>query len=69
MTATQKKWGGSILATQEKPIISVKEARKVLGHDAVDLSDASVLGVINSLQKIASNLLDSSRVPNNIMVQ
>ena len=65
MSATQKKWNGRLIAIQEKQIISVKEARKILGHDAVDLSDASIMGVIDSLYKIANNLLESTKVPIN----
>lgn len=66
--AHQKIWSGKVAQPDEKQIISVKEARKILGHDAVDLSDASIMGIINSLNKIAIGLLDNSRVPNNQMV-
>ena len=56
------------MASKDKQIITVKEARKLLGRDAVDLSDASVMGIIKSLTKISLNLLDNTRVPNNRMV-
>ncbi|NCB71003.1 MAG: hypothetical protein EOM45_04335 [Clostridia bacterium] len=68
MSATQKTWSGSVMASKDKQIITVKEARKLLGRDAVDLSDASVMGIIKSLTKISLNLLDNTRVPNNEMV-
>lgn len=66
--AHQKRWAGDLVSSQSKLITSVKEARKLLGHDAVDLSDASIMGIINSLTKIANGLLEKTRVPNNEMV-
>lgn len=66
--AHQKTYSKDIITLQNKPIISIKEARKILGREAIDLSDVSILGIINSLQKIASGLLDSAKVPNNLMV-
>ena len=68
MTARQKTWSGQSLSINEKPIISVKEARKILGKEYDNLSDEGLQGVIVSLYKIASSLLDSIRVPNNRMV-
>lgn len=64
----QKRWNGQVLPVQEKSIITVKEARKLLGKDAIDMSDMQVQGVINSLSKIVGYLLTNIKVPNNLMV-
>lgn len=66
--AHQKKWSGKVLPQPSKPIISAKEARKLLGKDAIDMSDASIMGVVSSLSKIANHLLDSVKVPSTQMV-
>lgn len=68
MGVTQKVWNGTILSVSEDPIISVKEARKMLGKEYKELSDDNLLGVINSLHKIAFSLLESIIVPNKEMV-
>ena len=49
----------------EKPIISVKEARKILGYEYRELSDDNLLGVIVSLTKIAQFYLGFLEVPKN----
>lgn len=61
--AHQNKWNGQILSISEKPIISVKEARKILGKEYDNVSDDNLMGIIKSLSKIASYYLDSIRVP------
>lgn len=66
--AHQNRWSGQTLSISEKPIISVNEARKILGKEYENLSDDSLQRVIVSLHKIANSLLDSIRVPNNEMV-
>ncbi len=43
-----------------EPIISIKEARKLLGVESRDMSDDQVLEVIIFFQKLANNLLDQS---------
>ena len=52
----------------EKPIISVKEARKILGYEYRELSDDNLLGVIVSLTKIAQFYLGFLEVPKNKQV-
>jgi len=59
----QQTWSGQVLSASEKPIISVKEARKVLGKEYNDLSDDNLLGVIMSLTKIAQFYLGFLEVP------
>lgn len=66
--AHQNRWGGQILSISEKPIISVKEARKVLGKDYSELSDEHLMGAIISLSKIANYFLDNIKVPDNYKV-
>ena len=68
MSAKQKTWDGAMMTIGDRQIITVKEARKILGKDAIDLSDASIMGIIHSVSKISNNLLDNIRVPNNQMV-
>lgn len=45
-----------------KPIISVKEARKLLGADANGMSDEEILHVIETLQSLAKNAIEDARV-------
>ena len=61
----QQTWSGQVLSISEKPIISVKEARKVLGKDYDELSDEHLMGVIVSLSKIANYFLGIVKVPEN----
>lgn len=68
MGVHQKKWNGDILSVSDKPIITIKEARKILGKEYKNVSDDNLSGVIYSLYKIANYLLASTRVPNNQMV-
>lgn len=61
--AHQNKWNGQILSVSEKPIISVKEARKILGKEYDNVSDDNLMGIIKSLSQIANYYLDSIIVP------
>lgn len=61
--AHQNRWSGQILSISEKPIISVKEARKILGKEYDNLSDDNLMGIIKSLTQIANYYLDAIRVP------
>ena len=61
--AHQNKWSGQILSISDKPIISVKEARKILGKEYDNVTDDSLLGIIRSLTQIANYYLDSIKVP------
>jgi len=61
----QRTWSGQVLSISEKPIISTKEARKVLGKDYDELSDEHLMGVIVSLSKIADYFLGMVKVPEN----
>lgn len=49
-----------------RPIISVKEARKLLGKKISDkLSDEDVLGLIGNMSFLANRLLETKTVPRN----
>lgn len=55
--------------SQYKPIITVKEARKILGKNISDLlSDEEVGRLIGSMSEIANRLLSMKSVPQNDMV-
>lgn len=45
----------------DKPIISVKEARKLLGKDARKMTDEEVLETINTLDVMANDALVQAR--------
>lgn len=47
----------NFISTDEKPIITVKEARKILGNDAKDLSDQAVAEQIRCLAILAKRIL------------
>jgi hypothetical protein len=53
------------LNTQNKQIISLKEARKLIGKDGQYLTDDDLMGLIIQMQQIASSMIDSALVPNN----
>ena len=57
-----------MLTISEKPIITIGEARKVLGKEYVDLSDEYLMGLIVSLSKISNHFLDTIPVPKNSKV-
>ena len=44
-----------------KPIISVKEARKILGSDAVEMSDEEIEQVVATLHSLAKSALDDAK--------
>lgn len=46
------------------PLISIKEARKLLGSDSNSLTDDDIMGTIMKLQQLASDILDTIKVPN-----
>lgn len=60
----QKTWNGQIMAISERPIISMKEARKILGIEYKNLSDEHIMGVVASLEQIAIHFLINVKVPN-----
>ncbi len=64
----QRSYSGRIIFTSEKPIISTKEARKILGNEYKELSEDNLLGVITSLTQIAQFYLGLLKVPNNKQV-
>ena len=54
------------ISKYQKPIITVKEARKILGKKASDqLSNEAVGRLIGSMTLIADRLLESRLVPQN----
>mgnify|MGYP003595441395 CR=1 FL=1 len=64
----QKTWSGQTMTVSDKPIISAKEARKILGKDYNNLSDEHIMGVVRALEKIAIHFLLNVKVPNNTKV-
>lgn len=44
------------------PIISVKEARKILGSDSIGMTDEQILEVINTLDLLAEDSLKKARI-------
>ena len=65
---TQRTWSGQIMTISDKPIISVKEARKILGKEYGSLTDEHIMGVVASLERIAVHFLLNIKVPNKRMV-
>lgn len=61
-------WKDNGFLYSDKAIISVKEARKILGKEVSEsLSDADLMEVIGIMSKLADVLLSEEFVPNNIM--
>ncbi|HEX3568207.1 MAG TPA: hypothetical protein VHT70_00845 [Candidatus Saccharimonadales bacterium] len=52
------------LAHSRREIITIKEARKLLGQEAKDLNDTQVKEIIDSLQSIAKKYLSTSSSKN-----
>ena len=46
---------------RDKPIVSVKEAREILGKDADSMTDAEILNVINTLDLLAKDDLEQAK--------
>ena len=57
MTARQKKWNGKITAVPVAPIISVGEARKILGKQYKVISDDDLMLVIAHMRTVAEGAL------------
>jgi hypothetical protein len=57
MTAHQQTWNGRLATVSEAPIISVNEARKVLGKQAKSVSDDDLMLVVYHMRKIAESML------------
>lgn len=57
MTAHQKTWNGKMVTVPETPIITVGEARKVLGKESKTISDDDLLLVIARMRKLAEGML------------
>jgi len=71
MSATQKTWNGRTVTDgliSGGLIISLKEARKLLGSDSDGISDEYLIKLIQSFCKISGRILDNILVPNNQMV-
>lgn len=45
-----------------KPVITVKEARRLLGKDSKDLNDVEVMEIVNNLHVIAKEYLQKKSV-------
>jgi len=55
---------------EERPIISVKEARKLLGKELSDtLTDIDLMEVIKLMYYLANTLMEFKKVPQNTMVE
>ena len=59
MTAHQKKWNGKMAAVPVAPIISVNEARKILGKQYNVISDDDLMLVIAHMRTVAEGALAS----------
>ena len=46
---------------RDKPIVSVKEAREILGKDADSMTDEEILNVINTLDLLAKDALEQAK--------
>lgn len=57
MTAHQQTWNGKIATVPETPIISVNEARKILGKQSKAISDDDLMLVISRMRKVADGML------------
>ena len=71
MSATQKTWNGKTASdglVSDGLIISLKEARKLLGSESSGISDEYLAKIINSFENLSSRALDHILVPNNHMV-
>lgn len=54
----------------DKPVISVKEARKLLGKELSEqLSDAGLMEVVSLMSHLTITLLEHNSVPQNVMVE
>jgi hypothetical protein len=49
------------LPISEQPIVSVEEARQILGEDAVGMADDEILNVINTLDLLAKDALQEAK--------
>lgn len=47
--------------SKDKPVISVDEARNILGTDAVGMSDEEIIEVISTLDILAKDALDTAQ--------
>jgi hypothetical protein len=54
-----------MLTISDKPIISSKEVRKILGKEYEELTEEYLMGTIISMSKIASYFLTTIKVLNN----
>ena len=43
------------------PIISVEEARQILGDDAIGMTDSEIIDVVNTLDLLAKDALQEAR--------
>ena len=57
MTAHQKKWNGKMTTVPVAPIISVNEARKILGTQYKVISDDDLMLVIAHMRTVAEGAL------------
>ncbi len=49
-------------SSPEKPVISIKEARKILGKDAQSMTDAEITEVVSTLTLLAKDTLETARL-------
>lgn len=59
MTAHQKKWNGKINTVPAAPIISIGEARKILGKQYKVISDDDLMLVIAHMRTVAERTFAS----------
>lgn len=59
MSAIQKSWSGRIVTVQEKPIITAKEARKILGKQYDVIEDDDLMLTISHMRKVVDAKFNS----------
>lgn len=57
MTAHQNRWNGKMATVPEAPIITVNEARKILGKQSKTISDDDLMLVVSRMRKVADCIL------------
>jgi hypothetical protein len=58
-------FSSSLQNTNTKPIITLKEARKLLGKEGEKLTDEYLMGLIRRMERVADSIIDSALVPIN----
>lgn len=60
--ASKQKEDAYDISMYQKPVISVKEARKILAEEASELSDTQIRELIQNIEKLATHSLEMTQV-------